>query len=512
MSSPPPQDPSRCSSTSLVEGEALVGSAAATTAWLLVEQPLKWQRDAADSPHPEHPEAMARLVVRASELDVRLQLLRRPSVGEREPADPWRPTVVLAATGPAGGRAAKARLLPAQLDELVDGGALDALVRGELPSAWEPVDRLWAVCTHGRRDVCCAQHGRSLAAALHDQEPGLVWETTHTGGHRFAPNVVVLPDGLTYGRVVPDRVDELVAAEREGRVVTDLLRGRSALPAAAQVAEVALRRHLDAHGKGDVVHTSHGPVEVDAAEPTVTRTPTHFRASGRDWRVVVDASPASPRPVSCGADPTRPLQHTVVELTDVEAAGRGATGWDARHLEATAPSPDDADPRVLDAIADLPAGKALDLACGTGRHSLALAARGWSVTAVDFSRAGLVALQRAAGDLDVTTTLADARVWEPDGEAYDLVLMTFAHVPGLLERAATWLRPGGRLVLVGHAVRNLTGGVGGPSDARLLHDPAALTAAAERAGMVVERCEEVLRETPDGTAIDVVLVASRPPP
>jgi len=517
-----PADAPRCSVTSVVNRERLAGSAAVTTAWLLVEQPLRWQRDAADSPHPDHPEALTRVLARAGELDVRVQLLRRPAENGAAKDEPWVPLVVLATTDADGGRGAQARLRPEQLDELADGGTLDALVRGDLPPTWAPVERLWAVCTHGRRDTCCALHGRRLAAAMAEAEPGLVWETTHLGGHRFAPTLLALPEGLVYGRVVAERVDEVVAAQRQGCVVPDLLRGRAALPAATQVAEVALRHHLRATAGDDVTLVSSGPVEVDAAGPTVTRTPSRWTAGGREWRVVVDATPASPRPVSCGADPTRPVAHTLVELTDVEGAGRGATGWDARHRRAAAPSPGDADPRVLDTIATcadgtsavdgVATGRALDLACGTGRHSLALARLGWSVTSVDFSRAGLSALRSAADDLglDVTTVLADARTWAPDDDGYDLVLASFVHVPGVIDRAASWLRPGGRVVVVGHAVRNLTEGVGGPSDARLLHDPDALHAGAHSAGLTVLRCEEVGRLTPDGTAFDVVLVAVRP--
>ncbi len=483
-----------------------------TTSWLLVEQPLRWQRDAAESPHPDHPEAMTRLLTRAGDLDVRVQLLRRPAAKGAAQDEPWVPLVVLATTDAAGGRAVQARLRPEQLDELADSGALDALVRGELPDSWAAVDRLWAVCTHGRRDACCALHGRHLAAAMAEAEPGLVWETTHLGGHRFAPTLLALPDGLVYGRVGPERVDEVVNAQRERRVVPDLLRGRAALPAATQVAEVALRQHLRTTVGDDVRLVSSGPVEVDATAPTVTRTPSRWTAAGRDWRVVVDATPSSPRPVSCAADPTRPVEHTVVELTDVEAAGRGVTGWDARHRDATAPSPDDADPRVLEALAGVAPGRALDLACGTGRHSLALARLGWAVTAVDFSRTGLSALQHAASGLglDLTTVLADARTWEGDGDGYELVLTSLVHVPGVTSRAASWLRPGGLVVVVGHAVRNLTDGVGGPSDVRLLHDADALAEAAAQAGLHVERCDELGRVTSHGTAVDVVLVARRP--
>ena len=67
---------------------------------------------------------------------------------------------------------------------------------------------------------------------------------------------------------------------------------------------------------------------------------------------------------------------------------------------------------------------------------------------------------------------------------------------------------GGHLVVVGHAVRNLHEGVGGPDDPDRLQD---VELYAEAAGdLVVERLEEVDRVTPNGTAIDVVLRAHRP--
>ena len=44
---------------------------------------------------------------------------------------------------------------------------------------------------------------------------------------------------------------------------------------------------------------------------------------------------------------------------------------------------------VAEQLGGLPAGRALDLAAGEGRNSVWLAERGWSVTAVDFSRVGL---------------------------------------------------------------------------------------------------------------------------
>ena len=60
------------------------------------------------------------------------------------------------------------------------------------------------VCTHGVHDTCCALRGRPVAAALAARWPGQVWECSHVGGDRFAPNVVVLPDGFYYGNLDPE--------------------------------------------------------------------------------------------------------------------------------------------------------------------------------------------------------------------------------------------------------------------------------------------------------------------
>ena len=118
----------------------------------------------------------------------------------------------------------------------------------ELPldgSAGEPTQQLaYLVCTHSKHDTCCALRGRNVAMALHEVRPGLVWECSHVGGERFAANVLVLPTGLLYGRVLPFAAAEFVAAAEAGEVVGALLRGRIGLPPAAQAALAFAYEHL----------------------------------------------------------------------------------------------------------------------------------------------------------------------------------------------------------------------------------------------------------------------------
>jgi SAM-dependent methyltransferase len=157
-------------------------------------------------------------------------------------------------------------------------------------------------------------------------------------------------------------------------------------------------------------------------------------------------------------------------------------------------------------------GRALDFGAGEGRHAIWLAGLHWRVTAVDFSAVGLARGEKeaTARGLRIDWVVADARSWHPPSHtAYDLILVSYLHLPGdVLSRTTSWLAPGGALVVVGHALRNLTEGVGGPSDPSLLHTVEGLRAAAS--GLEIERCEEFVRPTDHGDAIDIAMVARRP--
>jgi len=72
------------------------------------------------------------------------------------------------------------------------------------------------------------------------------------------------------------------------------------------------------------------------------------------------------------------------------------TEWDARHCEAAQQPPAEPASIVLEWLPLLPDGPALDLACGTGRHTLLIASRGQAVTAVDWSGIALDILENRA--------------------------------------------------------------------------------------------------------------------
>jgi len=134
-----------------------------------------------------------------------------------------------------------------------------------------------------------------------------------------------------------------------------------------------------------------------------------------------------------------------------------------------------AEPNVFVAreCADLPPGRAVDLAAGEGRNAIWLARRGWDVTAVDWSGVGLDKGRQVAGDTRLTWQQADATTWQAD-EPVDLTVIAYLQLSEPSRTAAVRngfdaLAPGGTFLLVGHDSTNLTEGTGGPQDPSVLY-------------------------------------------
>ncbi|MGH1561976.1 class I SAM-dependent methyltransferase [Mumia sp. DW29H23] len=183
--------------------------------------------------------------------------------------------------------------------------------------------------------------------------------------------------------------------------------------------------------------------------------------------------------------------------------------WDLRYADRPHPFGVTPNATLAEELEPLAPGTAVDLACGDGRHAAWLAGRGWRVDGVDFSPVAITHAHERWGDVGgaVTWVAADALDWEPDGR-YDLVLVAYLQIEQLglaLDRARTWLTPGGRLVYLGHARENLAYGVGGPRSAAVL--PTVLSLAEALDSMEVLTLRHVERETADGTAYDVLAVA-----
>jgi 2-polyprenyl-3-methyl-5-hydroxy-6-metoxy-1,4-benzoquinol methylase len=195
-----------------------------------------------------------------------------------------------------------------------------------------------------------------------------------------------------------------------------------------------------------------------------------------------------------------------------------STQWDERYSTSELIWTGRANQFVEAHLADLEPGTAIDVGAGEGRNAVWLASRGWSVTAVDFSRVGLDKADQLASEhsVEVSTVCADATTWTPAAPV-DLVVLSYLQLPSdqqrtVLEHAATWLNPGGTLFVIAHDRSNIEHGHGGPPSEEVCYTVDDTVAAL--AGLDIATAEVVERhvDTPDGrkTALDTLVIARRP--
>jgi hypothetical protein len=283
--------PMRCSALAEELGEPLAGTVDQRRRWLLLEDRSAWGTDAVAERFGADTAATAR------RLGMRLLLVRRR---EGDPADDSIRRAILVDTE-AAAMAVRTVRGPGGLD-------VEAAAAMELDDFGARLtDPMLLVCTNGRRDACCALRGRALTLALADDHAERVWECTHLGGHRLSANLVCLPHGIVYGRVSPEDGSRLASEYLAGRLVPEHLRGRSAWPAPAQVAEVEVRRRLGARGLDDVRLLT-AAMDTDRAEVTLAGP------DGDEHRLELRAERLEPpRPTSCRADEVEaPLHWAVV--------------------------------------------------------------------------------------------------------------------------------------------------------------------------------------------------------
>jgi hypothetical protein len=275
-----------CSDQSLARNDLMYATASAGSTWVLLELDGGWGHSAfLQSPAIIDPELGRAIVRRVEAAKMRIAAIRKH--GRRPAAPRWRWFVAQAGVG-------NEALYRGEVSD--PGEYLDLALDGTDGSL--STDPLVAVCAHGKHDQCCAVRGRSACKAIAAKYPDFTWECSHLGGDRFAATMLVLPEGLCYGRVDSTDSAELVRLYLEGRLDNRYLRGRTSLPHTVQAAQYFAREaNSDDHiaslspldvgqeeGRTRVVLSGgSGPIEVclneEMSEPLLSQC--HAQVPGR---------------------------------------------------------------------------------------------------------------------------------------------------------------------------------------------------------------------------------------
>lgn len=298
-----------CSIEALAVGEPLPGTAPHATGWIVLEQPGSWGRDAVSESQLDP--RVAAFLADADRSGIKVLMARHPDRPSRRP-DGTRHAWV--ARSIAGAHLLRHGILDS-IDEVLTWD-LEAMGAGHLPvmGSLDPRPTTF-VCTHSKRDRCCALDGRALITdLLADVEPTerlRIWECSHVGGHRFAPVMLSLPSGAVHGRVDGQAAREVIDLATRHEVLVDRLRGLSGFSPAFQVAAIGVMRAegLARDDDLDVLRIVNGraiPVKPGAPHADVTATVAAEvrHTDGRSWRATVERVPlAEDRRESCSKEP-----------------------------------------------------------------------------------------------------------------------------------------------------------------------------------------------------------------
>jgi hypothetical protein len=230
------QPPAACRESSLLADEPLWGTADQVDSWLLLEHRGEWTEQAIvghglDAATDEWLKESLRALFGLG-LRPRLLFVRQPDI-ERDGIN-----LMLNLCG-----RPDPLLFRFELGGYAELGGID-VTRCAVEPARFAADVLaephYLVCANAKRDQCCGRYGVPLYLALRRRLGDRVWQCTHVGGHRFAPNVLKVPDGELYGRVDIGELGEFIERVESGEVPARWLRGRTAWPFHAQAAEAML--------------------------------------------------------------------------------------------------------------------------------------------------------------------------------------------------------------------------------------------------------------------------------
>lgn len=238
-----------CSVISKAVGEDPIGSAIAADQWLFIEVPRPWTK----ALWPDKPQ-LASLLPLFDQIRRRPRLWLQLRIGAIVPDPEYsrpgysyllyyqRPSQLFTQF------TAQAYCLPtAQVAELAEALLLHPGQLSTFNPYRQPASRDLLVCTHTHYDVACGRFGTPLYKTLRQDYAGTlastplrVWQTSHFGGHHFAPTLIDFPAGRFWGHLEPDVLDQLIYQRGDEHQLKPFYRGWGGCDRWGQIAERAI--------------------------------------------------------------------------------------------------------------------------------------------------------------------------------------------------------------------------------------------------------------------------------
>jgi len=181
----------------------------------------------------------------------------------------------------------------------------------------QPARQAVLLCVQGSHDVCCGSEGVRLADELASDPDLIVHRVSHTGGHRFAPTGLTMPDGRMWAALDTEAVSRIMNADGDPAALAQRCRGWwGAETGAAQVAERAVfaREGWAFNGQDRSVAVEPTPGEGQNGETTLVTISSPLGT----WLVEVVEGRAVPS-IACrqpGGLPAKPArEYDVVSLS-----------------------------------------------------------------------------------------------------------------------------------------------------------------------------------------------------
>jgi hypothetical protein len=204
---------------------------------------------------------------------------------------------------------------------------VNTVVAGAVPTDAEPVDEVepaaevW-ICTQGSHDSCCGRDGTILVNDVTDLFRDVrIRRVSHTGGHRFAPTALTLPDGRMWAYLDPEGLGQILRQTGDPAALSERCRGWWGADAGpAQVAERAL---LSTHGWAWEYAPRSAEVISDDGDVTTVEVTAGIDSHGeavKRWIALVRVARQVPS-ISCrapGGLPVKPgVEYELVDFREV---------------------------------------------------------------------------------------------------------------------------------------------------------------------------------------------------